>query len=106
MSVRTRGQDYLVLSRRQWDKAASREEIRTAIVEFYAWIENAIQEGRMRSGSRLCIERATVSKRVPADGRLPCLRLQQDDRDAGDRCRIFPLYPEHPVYFAGHIDLC
>lgn len=61
--------DYLVISRGQWDKSASKEEIQATIDEFYLWIERAIVEGRMKAGSRLSVEGATISKhRIVTDG--------------------------------------
>ena len=45
--------EYLVLSRGQWDKDASKEEIEAAIVKFYDWLEGNIAAGKMKTGSRL-----------------------------------------------------
>jgi hypothetical protein len=61
--------EYLVLSRGQWDKDASKEDIEAAIVKFYDWLERNIAAGNMKGGSRLSRERAVVSKRgVVTDG--------------------------------------
>ncbi len=61
--------DYLVLSRGQWDKESSKDQINIAIDEFYAWLTGHIEAGRMRSGSRLTTDRASVSKAgVVTDG--------------------------------------
>jgi hypothetical protein len=61
--------EYLVLSRGQWDKNASREEIEVAIHEFYDWLDRNIKQGRMKMGSRLKRERAVVSKAgIVSDG--------------------------------------
>jgi hypothetical protein len=54
--------DYLVLSRGQWDKDASKEDIEAAIHRFYDWLAQNIDEGKMKMGSRLSRERAVVSK--------------------------------------------
>ena len=54
--------DYLVLSRGHWDKDASKEQINTAIDQFYVWLTGNVEAGRMRPGSRLHLERASVSK--------------------------------------------
>jgi hypothetical protein len=54
--------EYLVLSRGQWDKDASKEDIEAAIHKFYDWLTRNIDEGRMKMGSRLSRERAVVSK--------------------------------------------
>ena len=54
--------EYLVLSRGQWDKNASKEDIEAAIQRFYEWYEGNLKSGRMKAGSRLSVERAVVSK--------------------------------------------
>ena len=54
--------EYLVLSRGQWDKGASKEDIESAIQKFYDWYALNLDIGRMKPGSRLSIERAVVSK--------------------------------------------
>lgn len=61
--------EYLVLSRGQWDKDASKEDIEAAIQKFYDWYARNLDTGRMKAGSRLSIERAVVSKgRIVTDG--------------------------------------
>lgn len=61
--------EYLVLSRGQWDKGASPEDIQAAIDEFYAWLERLVAEGRMKTGQRLDMPGATVSRKgVTTDG--------------------------------------
>jgi hypothetical protein len=54
--------DYLVLSRGQWDSDASKEDIEVAIQKFYEWYERNLKTGRMKAGSRLSTQIATVSK--------------------------------------------
>jgi hypothetical protein len=54
--------EYLVLSRGQWDKNASKEDIEAAIHQFYDWYARNLEAGRMKAGSRLGTERAVVSK--------------------------------------------
>jgi len=53
--------EYLVLSRGQWDKDASKEDIEAAIHKFYEWYERNLKDRRMKAGSRLSRERALVS---------------------------------------------
>jgi hypothetical protein len=60
--------EYLVLSRGQWDKDASKEDIEAAIARFYDWLQRNIDAGKMKSGSRLSRERAVVSKAGITDG--------------------------------------
>jgi hypothetical protein len=60
--------EYLVISRGQWDKDASKEQIEAAIVKFYDWLQRNIDAGKMKPGSRLRRERAVVSKAGITDG--------------------------------------
>jgi hypothetical protein len=59
---------YLVISRGQWDKDVSREEIQNAIDQFYIWLGRLVDEGKMKTGQRLATEGKTVSKNVVTDG--------------------------------------
>lgn len=69
MHTTTTPNEYLVISRGQWDKDASKEDIQLAIDEFYLWLNRSIEEGRMKMGSRLGLDGATVSKhRIITDG--------------------------------------
>jgi hypothetical protein len=61
MSASSEKNDYLVISRGQWDKDASAEDIQAAIDSFYSWLERMVDEGRMVPGQRLSHEGATVS---------------------------------------------
>ncbi|KQW51655.1 MULTISPECIES: YciI family protein [unclassified Roseateles] len=45
--------DYLVLSRGQWDEDASPQAVQAAIDAFYVWYEQGLAEGRLKPGSRL-----------------------------------------------------
>src|SRR5690349_667680 len=60
--------DYLVLSRGQWNANASRDEVQKAIDTFYAWYERNIALGRMKPGSRLARQGRIVSKASTSDG--------------------------------------
>lgn len=61
--------EYLVISRGQSDKDAAPETIQTAIDAFYPWLEKHVAAGKMRGGSRLKREGATVSRQaVVLDG--------------------------------------
>ena len=60
--------DYLILSRGQWDKNASRDEIQTAIDRFYAWYDRLVSEGRIGPGHRLEREGKVVSRQATTDG--------------------------------------
>jgi hypothetical protein len=61
--------EYLVISRGQWDKDISREEIQKAIDDFYVWLAQLVNEGKMKTGQRLANRGKTVSrKKVATDG--------------------------------------
>lgn len=69
MTDKSSPSEYLVISRGQWDKEASREEIQSAIDQFYAWLARLVDEGKMKSGQRLGTAGKTVSKNnVVTDG--------------------------------------
>jgi hypothetical protein len=61
-------QEYLVLSRGQWDADKSPQEIQRAIDAFYAWREGLLQEGRMKGGQRLAVPARRVSRQGVTDG--------------------------------------
>jgi hypothetical protein len=63
MSEKAAPSEYLVISRGQWDKDASREKIQSAIDEFYVWHDRLVAEGKMRPGQRLASEGKTVARR-------------------------------------------
>jgi hypothetical protein len=60
--------EYLIISRGQWDKDRSREEIQQAIDDFYIWHDRLISEGVMKSGQRLAREAKVVSSLGVVDG--------------------------------------
>jgi hypothetical protein len=60
--------DYLILSRGQWDKDASREDIQDAIDRFYAWYDRLLGEGSIGQGQRLTREGKVVSRQATKDG--------------------------------------
>lgn len=62
-------QDFLVISRGQWDADASSETIQSSIDAFYAWFDGHVAAGRMRGGSRLHPAGATVTRKgIVTDG--------------------------------------
>lgn len=60
--------EYLVISRGQWDKEASKEQIQATIDAFYTWIGQMVDEGKMRPGQRLAHTGTTVSRSGITDG--------------------------------------
>lgn len=60
--------EFLVLSRGQWDRDKSPEEIQQAIDAFYRWHDRLVREGKMKSGQRLAVEGKLVSRSGVTDG--------------------------------------
>jgi hypothetical protein len=61
--------EYLVISRGQWDRTLSRDEIQNAIDQFYAWLDRLVNEGKMKRGQRLTYEGKTIVRQnVTTDG--------------------------------------
>ena len=59
---------YLVISRGQWDEGASQHDVQGAIDQFYLWYERCLQQGTMKSGSRLASEGKVISRSTTTDG--------------------------------------
>lgn len=68
MSETDAASEYLVISRGQWDKDLSREEIQSAIDRFYVWYDGLVAEGRMKAGQRLARDGRIVSRHTVTDG--------------------------------------
>jgi hypothetical protein len=60
--------EYLLLSRGQWDPAKSPEEIQSAIDNFYEWHERLVAEGKFKGGHRLAREAKLVTRTGVFDG--------------------------------------
>lgn len=60
--------DYLVISRGQWDKDKSREEIQDGIDRFYAWYDRMLETGTVKRGQRLATGGKVVTRRGVTDG--------------------------------------
>ena len=60
--------DYLVLSRGQWDADASPQAVQAAIDAFYVWYEQGLAQGRLKPGSRLEPGIRVVAKGLITDG--------------------------------------
>jgi hypothetical protein len=54
--------EYLVISRGQWDKTFSRDEIQNAIDQFYTWLDRLVNEGKIKPGQRLTYEGKTIGR--------------------------------------------
>jgi len=69
MSEQASTAEYLVISRGQWDKTLSQDEIQSATEKFYIWYDRLINEGKMKPGQRLTSEGKTVGRKdVITDG--------------------------------------
>ena len=61
--------EYLLLSRGQWDKSSTKEDIEASIGRFYAWYEANIAQGIFKPGSRLTMDAALVTREgIRTDG--------------------------------------
>lgn len=60
--------DYLVLSRGQWDEEASPQAVQQAIEAFYVWYEQGLAQGRLKPGSRLEHRGCVVARGLITDG--------------------------------------
>ena len=60
--------EYLLISRGQWDAEKSQEEIQAAIDAFYAWHDRLVGEGKFRPGQRLATETLLVARTGIIDG--------------------------------------
>ena len=68
MDTSSSKKQYLVISRGQWDEAASQQEVQGAIDRFYLWYELNLQRGQMKPGSRLASEGRVISRSTITDG--------------------------------------
>lgn len=60
--------EYLLLSRGQWNPKKSSEEIQKAIDDFYAWYERLVADGTFKPGSRLAMGTKLVTLTGVTDG--------------------------------------
>lgn len=60
--------EFLVLSRGRWDVDATPGHIESAIDAFYAWLEQGIAAGTMKTGQRLATGGRTVGRALVSDG--------------------------------------
>ena len=60
--------EYLLLSRGQWDRTKSQEEIQAAIDSFYVWYEQLVTEGKFKRGQRLATGGMVVTRTGLTDG--------------------------------------
>lgn len=68
MTAKPSPSEFLVISRGQWDRDKSPEEIQQAIDAFYGWHDRLVREGKMKSGQRLATEGKLVSRSGVTDG--------------------------------------
>jgi hypothetical protein len=68
MSNSSFSNEYLLLSRGQWDADKSKEEIQSVIDQFYAWHERLVSEDKFRPGRRLATGTKFVTRTEIIDG--------------------------------------
>lgn len=68
MSKSSSSNEYLLLSRGQWDADKSKEQIQSVIDQFYAWHERLACEGKFRPGYRLATGTKFVTRIGIIDG--------------------------------------
>ncbi|HXM28531.1 MAG TPA: YciI family protein [Chthoniobacterales bacterium] len=64
MSERPLATEFLVISRGQWDSTLSRKERQNAIDQFYVWLDQLVDEGKMKRGQRLAYEGKTIGRQT------------------------------------------
>jgi len=62
MSEQPSPAEFLVISRGQWDSTLSRKERQNVIDQFYAWLDQLVNEGKMKRGQRLTYEGKTIGR--------------------------------------------
>jgi len=60
--------EYLLLSRGQWDRDKSPQEIQSAIDAFYIWHQQLVEQGQFKPGQRLATGGKLVSRSGITDG--------------------------------------
>jgi hypothetical protein len=63
MTGKSSPSEYLVICRGQWDETASREQLTKVIDEFYVWLDDMVDQGKMKRGQRLTCEGKTIGRR-------------------------------------------
>ena len=54
--------EFLVISRGQWERDASPQQIQEAIDQFYIWLDQMVAEGKMKTGQRLGVGGKIVTR--------------------------------------------
>lgn len=68
MSSSSSSNEYLLLSRGQWDPEKSQDEIQSAIDSFYGWYGQLVAEGTFKRGHRLATGTKLVTRTGVTDG--------------------------------------
>jgi hypothetical protein len=68
MSNASSTNEYLLLSRGQWDPTKTSEEIQSAIESFYVWHERLVAQGKFKPGHRLATGAKLVTRAGVVDG--------------------------------------
>jgi len=68
MSNSSPSNEYLLLSRGQWDPEKTKSEIQAAIDSFYTWHAQLVVEGKFKPGHRLATGTKLVTQKGITDG--------------------------------------
>src|SRR5690606_11703792 len=60
--------EYLLISRGQWDEGADKDAVQDTIDRFYAWYEEGLAQGRLKPRSRLANRGKLISRTAITDG--------------------------------------
>ena len=63
MSEQNPPAEFLVISRGQWDSTLSRNEKQKVIDRFYAWLDDLVEQGKMKPGQRLTYQGKTIGRK-------------------------------------------
>ena len=54
--------EFLVICRGEWDSTLLHKEKQNVIDQFYAWLDQLVDEGKMKRGQRLAYEGKTIGR--------------------------------------------
>jgi hypothetical protein len=63
MSDQSVTNEFLVISRGQWDSTLSRNEKQNVIDRFYTWLAELVDQGKMKRGQRLTYEGKLIGRK-------------------------------------------
>jgi hypothetical protein len=63
MSEQNSPAEFLVICRGQWDSTLSRNEKQNVLDRFYTWVDELVDQGKMKPGQRLTHEGKTIGRK-------------------------------------------